>query len=220
LIVHFIKFSPLSQFVLWGVLSGINPNPRTTYLAIAQHAWKSKDFTHSNSNLHCGFVKLNWSYLLKHLKKIWPHLNLLLNINIIHHKLGWIDAYSPILSILQFVIDFLEKTQHAIDTIVMVVFVILEQVTSLLVLCPPFSVGHLLLKVLYWIKFLLNHLTWFFKNPPWDQKKIYFIYLRIRPSSKDFFKKLIKMLLQMPLMLKHQITKRIRDVIVVGRKVI
>jgi hypothetical protein len=76
------------------VLSGIDPNPRTTYLAIAQHAWKSKDFTHSNSNLHCGFVKLNWLYLLKHFKKFVPNLNLLLNI--IHHKLGWIDTYSPI----------------------------------------------------------------------------------------------------------------------------
>jgi hypothetical protein len=41
-----------------------------------------------------------------------------------------------------------------------------------------------------------------------------------KAKFKDFFFKLIKMLLQMPLVFKHQITERIRDVIVVGKKVI
>jgi hypothetical protein len=37
-----------------------------------------------------------------------------------------------------------------------------------------------------------------------------------KAKFKGFFFKIIKMLLQMLLLLKHQITKRIRDVIVVG----
>jgi hypothetical protein len=161
----------MSRFVLWGVFNGTNPNPRTTYLAIVQNACKFKDFTHSNSILHCGFVKLNWLYLLKHFKRFGPNLNLLMKIKIIHHKLGWIYAYSPIFIYIAICDWFPWKeatcNRHDYHGSTCNLWTIANHITPCVV-CPHFLVGHLLLKVLHYIKLLLNHLTWFFKNPPWD----------------------------------------------------
>ncbi len=122
------------------------------------------------------------------------------------------------LSILQFVIDFLEKRQHAIDMTTMVVLVILKplQVTSLLVLCVPTSWW-----AIYYSKYCTTSnfywIIWHDFSRIHHETKTNLLYLfGNKAKFKGFFFKIIKMLLQMLLLLKHQITKRIRDVIVVG----
>ncbi len=187
------------------MLSGTYPNPRTTYLVVTQHAWKSKDFTHFNLNLHCGFVKLHWLYLLKHFKKFGPNLNLLLNIKIIHHKLGWIDAYSSIfISIaIRDWFPWKEATcnRHNCHGSNCNPWTITSHITPCVV--SPLLGGPSTTQSIALNQILTKSFDMIFQESTMRPKKKLLYLFGNKAKFKGIFLKLIKILLQMPLVLKH-----------------
>ncbi len=159
---------------------------------------------------------------LKHFKKFEPNLNLLLNIKIIHHKLGWIDAYSSIFIYIAICDWFPWKEAtwngHNCHGSTCNPWTITSHITPCVV--SPLFGGPSTTQNIALNQILTESFDMIFQKSTMRLKKNLLYLFGNKAKFKDFFFKLIKMLLQMPLVFKHQITERIRDVIVVGKKVI